>query len=119
MSNTFKVGDAVLIKTLDDYEYNLGEFVAGMHGVVTDIDVDGDLCVKFSDGRQYWFKQYEVVLLGNHVVSSTIKYETKLVKLEGVSSTEYIEHLLDSYGAEGWELKAIDCGCFILQRIKQ
>jgi hypothetical protein len=115
----FKIGDEVLVKSLDYYEYNFGVPVAGMRGAVTDVDEDRDLLVKFSDGQKCWFKQHEVVLLGNHVVSSTTKYETKLVKLEGVSSTEYIEYRLDSYGAEGWELKAIDYGCFILQRIKR
>jgi hypothetical protein len=115
MSNTFKFGDEVLVKTLDYYEYNFGVPVAGMRGVVTDVDEDRDLLVKFSDGRKCWFKQHEIVLL----VSSPIRYETKLVKMEGRSSTEDIEHLLDSYGDEGWELKAIDYGCFILQRIKR
>jgi hypothetical protein len=119
MSNTFKFGDTVKLNEESKvFTFsNTGNKFKGLIGQIESVDeTDGTYWVEFENDTGSWFYAHELRLVHKQ---DTIKYETKLVKMEGVSSTEYIENLLDSYGDEGWELKAIDYGGFILQRIKR
>jgi hypothetical protein len=115
MSNTFKFGDTVKLneETQVFCFANKGNMFKGLIGRIETVDeTDGTNWVQFENNLGNWFYDHELRLVQKQ---DTIKYETKLVKQESASSTE---DLLDSYGDEGWELKAIDYGCFILQRIK-